>query len=127
MSDARQRSTTIKDVAAAAGVSYQTVSRVLNNKGEVRPETQRRVLDAVNALKYTPDPVARSLVGRNSFTIGVVIATFTGHTCNLTLQSSERYFRALGYNLVIVGPRLIPVPNPTQASFSVVNALKDSS
>jgi LacI family transcriptional regulator len=103
MSDARQRSTTIKDVAAAAGVSYQTVSRVLNNKGEVRPETQRRVLDAVNALKYTPDPVARSLVGRNSFTIGVVIATFTGHTCNLTLQSSERYFRALGYNLVIVG------------------------
>ena len=84
-------------------MSYQTVSRVLNNKGEVRPETQRRVLAAVNELRYTPDPVARSLASRNSFTIGVVIATFTGHTCNLTLQSSEHFFRALGYNLVIIG------------------------
>ena len=94
---------TIKDVAALAGVSYQTVSRVLNNKSEVRPETKQRVLEAIDELNYSPDPLARSLVGQNSYTIGVIIATYTGYTCNLILKGVDAYVRSKGYNLVILG------------------------
>lgn len=94
---------TIKDVAALAGVSYQTVSRVLNNKSEVRPETKQRILEAIDTLNYSPDPLARSLVGQNSFTIGVIIATYTGYTCNLILKGVDAYVRSKGYNLVILG------------------------
>ncbi len=94
---------TIKDVASLAGVSYQTVSRVINNKKEVSPETVLAVKEAMASLNYTPDPLARSLVGRNSHTIGVIISTYTGHTCNLILQSADQVVRSLGYNLVILG------------------------
>jgi LacI family transcriptional regulator len=97
------KKTTIKDVASLANVSYQTVSRVMNNKPEVHPATQARVLEAMKELNYRPDPVARSLVSRNSYTIGVVIATYTGHTCSLILQSADDYVRSQGYNLVILG------------------------
>jgi LacI family transcriptional regulator len=97
------KKTTIKDVAQLAGVSYQTVSRVINHKKEVSPATASIVRKAMKTLNYTPDPLARSLVGKNSHTIGVVISTYTGHTCNLILQSADRVVRSYGYNLVIVG------------------------
>lgn len=63
---------TIEDVAAAAGVSFKTVSRVLNREPNVRPETRTRVLDAAAALRYTPNPSARSLAGHRSFNIALV-------------------------------------------------------
>ena len=97
------KKTTIKDVAHLAGVSYQTVSRVINHKKEVSPATASIVRKAMKTLNYSPDPLARSLVGKNSHTIGVVISTYTGHTCNLILQSADRVVRSYGYNLVIVG------------------------
>ena len=49
----------IEDVAAAAGVSMKTVSRVLNNEPNVRQETRARVLRAVDELQYKPNPSAR--------------------------------------------------------------------
>ena len=60
------------DVATLAGVSHQTVSRVLNDHPSVRPETRRRVLDAIAALGYRRNTAARALVTRRSGTIGVV-------------------------------------------------------
>jgi LacI family transcriptional regulator len=68
----RQR-VTILDVARAAGVSAQTVSRVLNNKGEVSQRTREAVLAAIRQLGYRPDGVARSLVTRRTRTIGLVV------------------------------------------------------
>ncbi|MBO9404652.1 MAG: LacI family DNA-binding transcriptional regulator [Thermomicrobium sp.] len=68
----RQR-VTIVDVARAAGVSAQTVSRVLNNKGEVSQRTREAVLAAIRQLGYRPDGVARSLVTRRTRTIGLVV------------------------------------------------------
>jgi LacI family transcriptional regulator len=62
----------IEDVAAAAGVSIKTVSRVLNREANVRTETRERVMQAVQALRYTPDASARSLAGSRSFNIALL-------------------------------------------------------
>lgn len=64
---------TIKDVAAHCGVSYQTVSRVINNSDNVRPETRQRIEEAITALNYRPSLAARSLPGRRSYVIGLII------------------------------------------------------
>lgn len=61
---------TVKEVAAAAGVSYQTVSKVINHQIQVTKETEKRIWDAVNLLGYKPSYNARSLRAQRSFTIG---------------------------------------------------------
>ncbi|MBD8637131.1 LacI family DNA-binding transcriptional regulator [Stenotrophomonas sp. CFBP 13725] len=61
----------IEDVAAAAGVSIKTVSRVLNNEPNVRQQTQQRVRDAVARLGYKPNPSARSLAGQRSYALAL--------------------------------------------------------
>jgi LacI family transcriptional regulator len=94
---------TIKDVASEAGVSYQTVSRVINNNASVLPETRKRIKQIIKDLDYSPDPMARGLAGGNSHTLGVIIATFTGYICSLILEGSEEYARKKGYNIVISG------------------------
>lgn len=64
---------TIVDVAHEAGVSYTTVSRVLNNKAHVKPETRQRVLTAMTRLGYVVDQRARSLAGGRSQVIGLLV------------------------------------------------------
>jgi len=71
-SDDRARAATIFDVARLAGVSHQTVSRVLNDLPNVRPATRVRVEDAIKQLRYRPSPAARALVTRRSRTIGLI-------------------------------------------------------
>ena len=63
---------TITDVAAQAGVSIKTVSRVMNQEPGVRPETRDQVLKVVDALNYRPKLSARSLAGARSFLIGLL-------------------------------------------------------
>jgi LacI family transcriptional regulator len=62
----------IEDVAAAAGVSMKTVSRVLNNEPNVSAETRGRVQAAVEQLQYRPDPSARVLAGRRSYLVAML-------------------------------------------------------
>lgn len=69
------RKANIFDVARLAGVSHQTVSRVLNDLPNVRPATRKRVEDAIRQLHYTPSPAARALVTKRSRTIGLVQAS----------------------------------------------------
>jgi len=61
---------TLKEVAARASVSYQTVSKVITNKVRVSEETEKRIWDAVRDLNYTPSYTARSLRSQRSKTIG---------------------------------------------------------
>lgn len=68
----KTRQATIFDVARLAGVSHQTVSRVLNNLPNVRPTTREKVEVAIRQLSYTPSPAARALVTRRSATIAVL-------------------------------------------------------
>jgi LacI family fructose operon transcriptional repressor len=66
---------TIKDVAKAAGVSTATVSRVLANSGTpIKPETRERVLDAIATLGYRPNLIARSLRAQKTAKIGLVVS-----------------------------------------------------
>ena len=70
--ESKARTATIFDVARLAGVSHQTVSRVVNNLPNVRPATRARVEDAIRQLRYVPSTAARSLVTRRSRTIGLI-------------------------------------------------------
>ena len=69
---AGRRGATIREVADRAGVSIKTVSRVVNNEPNVRPETRKRVQKAVSDLDYEPLPAARGLAGRRTFSIGLL-------------------------------------------------------
>ena len=70
--DSRAARPIMADVARLAGVSHQTVSRVLNNHPNVRARTRERVLDAVRELGYRPNAAARSLVTRRTNALGVI-------------------------------------------------------
>ncbi|WP_206051572.1 LacI family DNA-binding transcriptional regulator [Nocardioides ferulae] len=77
MTEAARRAQTKKvpvmaDVARLAGVSHQTVSRVVNGQTNLRPETRERVLRAIRELGYRPNSAARALASRRSATIGVI-------------------------------------------------------
>lgn len=64
---------TLKEIAKELGMSAMTVSRALNNKDNVDENTKKRVVEKANSMGYTPNHVAKSLVSRKTFTIGVVI------------------------------------------------------
>ena len=68
----RRRAPTISDVAQRAGVSQMTVSRVINNEGNVRASTRETVNEAIAALRYAPNPAARSLAGAGQCRIGLL-------------------------------------------------------
>ncbi|MFB7932441.1 MULTISPECIES: LacI family DNA-binding transcriptional regulator [Streptomyces] len=71
--DGARRRATIHDVARLAGVSRQTVSRAVNDKGEIDPGTKERVLEAARLLDYRPSRFARGLVQKGAVTAGLVI------------------------------------------------------
>ncbi|WP_092862771.1 LacI family DNA-binding transcriptional regulator [Quadrisphaera sp. DSM 44207] len=85
------------DVAARAGVSHQTVSRVINGHPSVRPATRDRVERAIADLGYRPNTAARALVTRQSHAIGVVSAATAHYGPTSTLLGLEEAARAAGY------------------------------
>jgi len=70
---------TIKDVAERAGVSIATVSRALNDRGDVSVETRDRVRRVARSVGYNPDPAARSLATHSTGLVGVVVGDNAGH------------------------------------------------
>ena len=86
----RSRAPVMSDVGRLAGVSHQTVSRVINGSPHVRPETRARVLAAMEELGYRPNPVARALVTGRSQTLGVVSFDTTLYGPASTLFGIER-------------------------------------
>lgn len=95
--------TTIKDVAARAGVSVATVSRVLNEKGLVREDTVKRVLDAAKALNYVPHGGARSLSMRKTSTVGVVLPDLHGEFFSEVIRGIDVAARRRGYHILVSG------------------------
>jgi DNA-binding LacI/PurR family transcriptional regulator len=90
------------DVARLAGVSHQTVSRVINASVNVRPETRERVLEAMRKLDYRPNMVARALVTGQSRTLGVVSFDTTLYGPASTLFGIEQAGHEEGYFISIV-------------------------
>ena len=95
--------TTIHDVAAQAGVSVATVSRVLNGKGVVREETLKQVLVAAKALRYVPNVAARSLSSRRSQTIGIVLPEVHGEFFSEVIRGIDLAARSAGYHILVSG------------------------
>ncbi|MRG61657.1 LacI family DNA-binding transcriptional regulator [Agromyces sp. CFH 90414] len=95
----RGRPPSIRDVARLAGVSHQTVSRVLNHHPSIRPETKQRVLDVMAELQYTPNRAARALVTHRSRTLGILSAssTSTQYGPASSIAAIEGAARAAGY------------------------------
>ncbi|WP_413452401.1 LacI family DNA-binding transcriptional regulator [Georgenia phoenicis] len=92
-----RRPPVMADVAARAGVSHQTVSRVLNSPGLVRPETRDRVLRSIAELGYRRNLSARALVTNRSQLIGVVTPGVTLFGPSSATTSIQRAARAAGY------------------------------
>jgi DNA-binding LacI/PurR family transcriptional regulator len=78
------------DVAQLAGVSHQTVSRVLNEHPNVRPDTREKVLAAIRQLAYRPNAAARALVTRRTHTLGVISTDSTLYGPAMMLDGIER-------------------------------------
>lgn len=95
--NAHPRPPAMSDVAALAGVSHQTVSRVLNAHPSVRPETRERVLAAIAELGYRRNSAARALVTRRSGALGVLTSATGHHGPASTLLGVERAAREVGY------------------------------
>ncbi|MEW9533269.1 LacI family DNA-binding transcriptional regulator [Microbispora sp. NPDC049125] len=95
------------DVAKVAGVSHQTVSRVLNDHPNVRSETRTRVLRAIDQLGYRRNLVARALVTRHSRTLGVISFDSTLYGPASTVYGIEQAARDAGYFVSIVSLRTI--------------------
>ena len=100
----RRTSVTIKDVAERAGVSQMTVSRVLNNKSVVSEETRRRVKDAMRALNYRPNLMARNLAGRQSLFIGLLYRNPSYGYLSEFLMGALEACREGGHYLVVEEP-----------------------
>lgn len=95
----------LKDVAAVAGVSHQTVSRVLNTPARVRGETRTRVLTAIEELGYRPNSAARALVTGRSRRLGVVISNGTLYGPSSVLHGVEQAAREANFFMSAVSLR----------------------
>lgn len=95
---------TLKQVAQEAGVSYQTVSKVLNGQVQVTPETRHRILQAANRLGYRPNQLARSMRTGRSFMLGYSWVQTSpeqvNHILDQFLSSMVREAEAAGYHLL---------------------------
>ncbi|ROP27083.1 LacI family DNA-binding transcriptional regulator [Pseudokineococcus lusitanus] len=95
------RAPVMTDVARRAGVSHQTVSRVLNGHHSVRPETRERVEAAIAELGYRRNRAARALVTRQTLTLGVVASSAPLHGPSSMLAAVERAAHGAGYATMI--------------------------
>jgi LacI family transcriptional regulator len=100
MTQTRKR-VTIKEVAQAAGVSTQTVSRVLNDRRDVSAETRERIRGIIDEMGYSPNVLARSLIQGRSHTLGVVGYGLSYYGPSRVLTGIERRANELGYSLLL--------------------------
>ncbi|MDR0436512.1 MAG: LacI family transcriptional regulator [Propionibacteriaceae bacterium] len=103
MSEARQAAPTLADVAVVAGVSHQTVSRVLNNSPAVSNATRQRVQTAVASLGYRRNTAARTLATGRSRIIGVIVVNAHLYGPSESLFGIEGAARELGYWVSVAG------------------------
>jgi LacI family transcriptional regulator len=93
--------TNLKDIAKRLNISVSTVSRAVNGKDRVDPETRKRVLDMVDELNYKPNEVARNLKTNTATTIGVVLPDLTNFFFASVFKGIEEVARKNGYTLLL--------------------------
>ena len=92
---------TIYDIAREAGVSASTVSRVVNNKPGVHPDTKKRIEQLLEKYNYSPNETARGLVNQNNRMIGILIADIRNVHYTDGAYTVEREFAKMGYCCII--------------------------
>jgi len=97
----RLQKVTIKDIARMCNVSTQTVSRVINKRPDVSPDTREAIERAIAEMGYQPSALARSLVQQRSYTLGVIIAGLKYIGVSQTLNGITEQCEASGYALLI--------------------------
>ncbi len=110
---AKRTAVTIREVAQRAGVSQMTVSRVLNQPDLVKAETTQRVQDAIKALNYRPNLMARGLAGGKSLLIGLIYHNPSANYLGEVLLGATNACSEKGHHLLVenYGPDLLT--NPT--------------
>jgi DNA-binding LacI/PurR family transcriptional regulator len=116
-----QRAVSIRDVAAAAGVSYQTVSRVINGHPSVKQSTRDVVLAAIDSLGFRPNRAARALAGGPVQSVTVLTPDTSLYGSNAALQGIEEAARAAGF---AVGIRVVESAEPDEVSDAVMRAIE---
>jgi LacI family transcriptional regulator len=101
MKRTQNRQVTIAQVAKEAGVSSQTVSRVINNRQEISQETRQRVQEIIKRMGYHPNAIARSLSQRRSHTLGVAAYGIEYYGPSRTLLGIEQAANQLGFSIVL--------------------------
>jgi DNA-binding LacI/PurR family transcriptional regulator len=109
------RAAAMSDVGRVAGVSHQTVSRVINGSPNVRPETRERVIAAMDALGYRPNLAARALVTGRTKTLGVVGFNTTHYGPASVLFGIERAAHEQGYLMIVASPQALDLSSVTHA------------
>lgn len=92
---------TIYDVAREAGVSMATVSRVVNNNPNVKPQTRKKVFEAIERLGYRPNAVARGLASKKTTTVGVVIPDISNANFAEVARGIEDIANMYHYNIIL--------------------------
>jgi DNA-binding LacI/PurR family transcriptional regulator len=95
------RSVSIVDVAKKAGLSPTTVSRVINKNGYFSDETMRKVESAIEELGYRPNWIARSLKGKPSKLIGLIIPDIANVFYTSVAHDASSALRKLGYDMIL--------------------------
>src|SRR4051794_21329825 len=98
---------TIKEIAREAGVSMQTVSRVVNNRPDVSRETRQKVQQIIDQLGYHPNAIARSLIRQRSYTLGVIASHLSFYGPQALLIELDRQATSQGYTLL---PQIVHDP-----------------
>ena len=103
---------TIKEVAQAAGVSTQTISRVVNGRPDVFPATRQHVQEVIDQLGYQPSKIARSLIQGQSYSLGVVSSNISLYGPSHVLQGIQEAAKEEGYSLML---HILPDPEVYEA------------
>jgi DNA-binding LacI/PurR family transcriptional regulator len=98
----------IKDIAKAAGVSHSTVSRALSDSPLVSDETKARIQRLAKEMGYSPDSLARSLVTRQTHTVGVVVTTIVDPFIAQVVQGIEATAQDHGYTVILCSSGAVP-------------------
>lgn len=92
---------TLKQIAAELGVSVMTVSRALNNQDNVEEKTKKRIVETAQKMGYTPNKVAKSLVSKRTYTIGVVIPEISHTFFAQVISGIENVTYKMNYQLLL--------------------------
>jgi len=92
---------TLKDVALAAGVSIRTVSRVVNNQGEIGEDTRQRIWKIIQELDYRPNQLARSMITGKTLAVGIIIPDITDAFFPEFILGAETCARDRNFNVFL--------------------------